>query len=59
MRSSVLILLVNFTTVLALLFFVLQKTVTLHQLPIVAVISFLLVNGAALFGLRIREKRLK
>jgi hypothetical protein len=32
---------------------------TLNQLPIVAVVSFVIVNGAALLGLRLKEKRLK
>ena len=59
MKRSAFLLLVNVTTVFALSFFVFQKKVTLHQLPIVAAVSFVIVNGAALFGLRLREKRLK
>lgn len=59
MKRSAFIPLVNITTVFALVFFVFQKKVTLHQLPVVALVSLVIVNGAALFGLRLREKRLK
>ena len=59
MKRSAFILLVNVTTVFALSLFVFQKKVTPHQLPIVAFVSFVIVNGAALFGMCLREKRPK
>jgi hypothetical protein len=55
MKPIMLYLLVNISTVGALGAFVLHGTITLHQLPVVAVLSIVLMNGAAFIGVRARR----
>jgi hypothetical protein len=57
MKPKMFICLVNVSTVGALVGFVLLGKITVHQLPVVAVSSLILMNGAAFVGLRTRGEK--
>jgi hypothetical protein len=59
MKPSMFLLLVNVTTIAALVFFVLQGSLPVRQAPVVGAISLIALNAATVFGFRMREKKAK
>jgi len=57
MKPLLLFLLVNGTVIVALAFYVLQGEIVINQLPLVALLSLGVLNGAAILGIRLRRKR--
>jgi hypothetical protein len=53
------LLLVNVTTIAALVFFVFQGSLPVRQAPVVGAISLIVLNGAAVFGFRMRKNKAK
>jgi hypothetical protein len=57
MKPLLLFLLINVTAIVALAFYGLQGGIAINQLPVVALLSLGVLNGAAILGIRLRRKR--
>lgn len=57
MKPKSFIILVNISIAIAIIAFMIQGKIVVVQLPIIVVVSLIIINGAAIIGLRLGRRR--